>query len=227
MHANPLGRLAVVAALTVVALGLSASVAAAHSPSSANQPVPSVDAPCVGMSGAPPRVQHVIVRFMENRPYNEIADSPEAPYYNQLARCCGQASNYHNITHPSAPEYLAVTSGELGGAGDCPPVFLDPSWRPTCPDENNNIFNQAMKAGKTWKVYEESMASNCFEGEDESNYDINHNPAAYYTDLGGPSGTPNSPCKRFDVPLGTPQGATWRTIWQAERFRTTHVSLPT
>jgi phospholipase C len=49
------------------------------------------------------------------------------------------------------------------------------------------------------------MASNCFEGEDETNYDINHNPAAYYTDLGGPSGEPGSPCERFDVPLGTPQ----------------------
>ena len=142
---------------------------------------------------------------MENQPYVNVVGSPDAPYINQLADKCGLATNYHNITHPSAPEYLAATSGELGGAGDCPPVFLDPSWPPTCPDANNNIFNQALAARQTWKVYQEDMATNCFEGEDSTDYDINHNPAAYYTDLGGPSGAPNSPCQQFDVPLGTPQ----------------------
>jgi phosphatidylinositol-3-phosphatase len=205
MNAKPFRRVATGAALALAALGIAAAGAAAQRPGSAHSPRIDASTPCVGMSGAPSRIKHVIVLFMENRPYDEIVGSPEAPYFNSLAGRCGAATNYHNITHPSAPEYLTATSGELGGAGDCPPVFLDPSWPPTCPDENDNIFNQAMQAGKSWKVYEESMATNCFEGEDESNYDINHNPAAYYTDLGGPSGEAGSPCERFDVPLGTPQ----------------------
>jgi hypothetical protein len=202
----PIAALAATAAMLVVA-----GPASANESGPIDSPPVNADTPCVGLSGAPSRIHHVIVLFMKNQPYRDIVGFPEAPYFNGLAKRCGQATNYHNITHPSAPEYLAVTSGELGGAGDCPPVFLDPSWPPTCPDENDNIFNQAMSAGETWKVYEESMASNCFEGEDESNYDINHNPAAYYTDLGGPSGAPNSPCERFDVPLGTPQAGNLET----------------
>jgi phospholipase C len=195
----------ITALVTLTMVLVAAGPASATSPGPTHSPTVNADTPCVGLSGAPSRIHHVIVLFMENQPYKDIVGSPQAPYFNALAQRCGQATNYHNITHPSAPEYLTATSGELGGAGDCPPVFLDPSWPPTCPDANDNVFNQAMSAGETWKVYEESMASNCFEGEDESNYDINHNPAAYYTDLGGPSGEPNSPCMRFDVPLGTPQ----------------------
>lgn len=200
------GALAVAAAFAIAA-----GPASAQGPGSGQEPTINAATPCVGLSGAPSRIKHVIVLFMENQPYDAIIGSSQAPYINALGNRCGLATNYHNITHPSAPEYLAATSGELGGAGDCPPVFLDPSWPPTCPDTNDNIFHQAMVAGETWKNYEESMATNCFEGEDSSNYDINHNPAAYYTDLGGPSGEPNSPCQQFDVPLGTPQAGNFET----------------
>lgn len=206
-----LRRATVLATLAMTVFGVIAGTAAAKSPRSADQPTIDASTPCVGLSGAPSRIEHVIVLFMENQPYDEIVGNPEAPYYNELQERCGAASNYHNITHPSAPEYIAATSGKLGGEGDCPPVFLDPSWPPTCPDPNDNIFNQTMEAGETWKVYQESMATNCLEGEDETNYDINHNPAAYYTDLGGPAGEPNSPCDRFDVPMGTPQEGNFET----------------
>lgn len=199
------------AAVLVTTLGMMASPALAQSPRSAHRSTVNASTPCVGLSGGPARIRHVIVLFMENQPYDAIIGSPQAPYVNDLASRCGLATNFHNITHPSAPEYLTATSGELGGIGDCPPVFLDPSWPPTCPDMNDNIFHQAMAVGETWKNYEESMATNCFEGEDDSNYDINHNPAAYYTDLGGPSGAADSPCKQFDVPLGTPQAGNFET----------------
>jgi phosphatidylinositol-3-phosphatase len=206
---------ALLAMSTVVAAGLAGAPAlAASNPKTAPNPkTASVNSstPCAGLSGARSRIEHVIVLFMENQPYKDIVGNPDAPYANGLAERCGLATNYHNITHPSAPEYLAATSGNLGGAGDCPPVFLDPSWPPTCPDTSTNIFQQTMAAGLTWKVYQEDMATNCFEGEDSTNYDINHNPAAYYTDLGGPSGAPQSPCKKFDVPMGSPVQGNFET----------------
>jgi phosphatidylinositol-3-phosphatase len=205
------GRAGLASLALAAAFAATAGPASASTPNSADPPTVDAVTPCVGLSGAPARIEHVIVLFMENQPYRDIVGSPDAPYVNDLARRCGAATNYHNITHPSAPEYMAATSGELGGEGDCPPVFLDPSWPPTCPDPNDNIFHQLLADGQTWKVYEESMATNCFEGEDDSNYDINHNPAAYYTNLGGPSGDSNSPCKQFDVPLGTPQAGNFET----------------
>jgi phosphatidylinositol-3-phosphatase len=207
---------AAIAAASVVGAQVASATADASGPH--RPPAVSAADPCVGLSGASSRIHHVIVLFMENQPYDAIIGSDHAPYVNDLVRRCGVATNYHNITHPSAPEYLAATSGEPGGARDCPPVFLDPSRPPTCPDSNDNIFHQATIAGATWKNYEEGMATNCFEGEDSSNYDINHNPAAYYTDLGGPSGDPKSLCARFDVPMGTPQAGNFESDLRSGRL---------
>jgi hypothetical protein len=153
---------AALAAVLITMLGVMASPALAQSPRSAHGPTVNASTPCVGLSGGPARIKHVIVPFMENQPYDAVIGSPQAPYVNDLASRCGLATNSHNITHRSAPEYIAATSGELGGI-DCPPVFLDPSWPPTCPDMNDNIFHQAMAAGETWKNYEESMATNWFD----------------------------------------------------------------
>lgn len=157
-------RFVVAVALTLVcAIASVVGPAVADTPNSANAPAVNASRPCVGLAGAPSRIKHVIVLFMENHPYNDIIGSPAAPYANGLARECGLATNYHNITHPSAPEYLAATSGGLDGIGDCPPVSL-PGRPAACPDPNDNIFNQTLNAGETWKVYEESMAC--------ANYDV-------------------------------------------------------
>ena len=129
---------------------------------------------------------------MENHSYDSIIGAPDSPYVNQLASQCGLATNYHNITHPSAPEYLAATSGELGGANDCTPS--------QCPDTNPSIFGQLDAARKTWKTYAEGMPSNCDQGPLDSGYappyDVNHNPPVYYPAL-------LKSCLRNDVPMGT------------------------
>ena len=147
--------------------------------------------PC-GRSVTPHRYRHVIEIWMENQSYDSIIGSPDSPYVNQLAAECGLATNYHNITHPSAPEYLAATSGELGGANDCTPS--------QCPDFNPSIFGQLDAAGSTWKTYAEGMSTNCDPGPLDSGYappyDVNHNPAVYYPAL-------QESCLRNDVPMGT------------------------
>jgi hypothetical protein len=43
--------------------------------------------------------------------HNAIIGSSQAPYFNTLAKECGLATNFHNITHPSLPNYIAATSG--------------------------------------------------------------------------------------------------------------------
>lgn len=48
---------------------------------------------------------------MQNHSYGDIIGSPQAPYLNSLAAECGPAANYHNISHPSLPNYLGATSG--------------------------------------------------------------------------------------------------------------------
>ena len=53
--------------------------------------------------------------FMENESLVSIIGAPDSPYVTQLARRCGLATDYNAITHPSLPNYLAVTGGTSFG----------------------------------------------------------------------------------------------------------------
>ena len=145
---------------------------------------PPATGPC-GRVTTPPHYKHVIWIWMENHSYNTIIGSSQAPFINALAKQCGLATNYHNISHPSLPNYVAGTSG-LGFAAiqkfksDCSPS-------PACSTTARSIFAQ----GETWKAYEESMPSNC-DKTDAGEYAVRHNPPPYYTTLSG--------CATFDVP---------------------------
>lgn len=157
---------------------------AARSAPAARTAPASASRPC-GTLASPPGYTHVIWVWMENRSYGSIIGSSQAPYLNSLAAKCGLATNYHNITHPSLPNYLAATSG-LGYAAvqkfkpDCSPSA-------GCSTPAASIFGQ----GETWRAYEESMPSNC-DPADSGEYAVRHNPPAYYTALKG--------CSAFDVP---------------------------
>src|SRR5690348_11094348 len=64
--------------------------------------------PCHGAK--PPRTyDHVILVVLENHSYSEVAG--HSPYLNRLALACGLATQYDAVSHPSLPNYLALTSG--------------------------------------------------------------------------------------------------------------------
>jgi hypothetical protein len=140
--------------------------------------------PC-GTLAAPPAYTHVIWVWMENHSYDTIIGSAQAPYLNSLATVCGLATNYHNITHKSLPNYVGATSG-LGYqalarfTGDCSPL-------PGCTTTAPSLFGQ----GETWKAYQESMPSNC-DTRNSGEYAVHHNPVPYFTTLPG--------CATSDVP---------------------------
>jgi len=171
--------LALAAALPLLA-GAPAAEAAVARPA----PAPAASGPC-GLQATAPGYKHVIWIWMENHSYNTIIGSPRAPYINSLATECGLATNYHNVSHPSLPNYVSATSG-LGYRAiarfdrDCNPV-------PGCVTPAASIFGQ----GETWKAYEESMPSNCHKAN-AGKYAVRHNPPPYFTRLRG--------CATFDVP---------------------------
>jgi phosphatidylinositol-3-phosphatase len=129
---------------------------------------------------------HVIWLWMENHSYDAVVGSSSAPYLNSLARACGLATNYHNITHPSLPNYIAATSG-LGGR-DLAPFKADCNPSATCSTDATSIFAQV----PSWRAYEESMPTGC-DRRDSGDYAARHNPPPYYTSL--------SRCSQRDVPL--------------------------
>jgi len=119
----------------------------------------------------------VIWIWMENHSYSTIIGSAQAPFINSVAAECGLATNYHNISHPSLPNYIAATSGlgyrALQKFPDCNPV-------PACSTSARSIFAQ----GESWRAYEDSMPSNCYR-KDSGEYAVRHNPPPYYTTLSG------------------------------------------
>jgi hypothetical protein len=148
-----------------------------------------VGPPLCGTRSIPPRTYaHVVWIWMENRSYDDVVGSAEAPYINDtLIADCGLAVNAHNVTHPSLPNYIAATSG-LAPAQlhrlrhDCRPE------EDRCTTPSDSIFAQV----ETWKSYQEAMPSPCF-ADDSGRYSVIFNPPLYYSGLTG--------CDRFDVPF--------------------------
>jgi phospholipase C len=137
--------------------------------------------PCVGTGILPWKVLWIV---MENKNYPDVIGSSSAPYENALARKCGLAADYHAITHPSLPNYIAMTSGATQGISD----DAGPSSHPV---SGASIFSQIPAA----KSYQESMPANCYLS-DSGLYVVHHNPEAYYTSV-------RTACRNGgDVPFG-------------------------
>jgi hypothetical protein len=170
-------------ALTIICLAMLALPLIMTSPMGAR--AVAATGPCGTLPLSSTSHSHVIWVWMENQSYSSIIGSPQAPYINSLATSCGLATNYHNITHPSLPNYIGATSG-LPLAGLLPFV-TDCSPSATCSTAAQSIFSQA----DSWKAYQESMPSNCAKAN-SGQYAVRHNPPPYYTTLSG--------CSTFDVP---------------------------
>ncbi|MEA2506301.1 MAG: phosphatidylinositol-3-phosphatase [Actinomycetota bacterium] len=150
-------------------LGVAGAGNAAPAPALPVAATPNASTPC-GTTSATPAWQHVVWIVMENKSYNQIIGSSAAPYVNSLAKKCGLATNYKAVTHPSLPNYLAMTSGSTQGVTDDYPPSVHPISGPS-------IFSQL---GTGWKAVQESMPSNC-DLLNTQMYAVKHNPAAYYT----------------------------------------------
>jgi hypothetical protein len=105
------------------------------------------------MEGPPPPVyRHVIVIMDENKSFSDIigprgsAARRDAPFLNTLAASCGLATHYYGVTHPSHPNYTAVTGGIH--------TMHSPARGP-------NIFDQVRRSGRAWRSYNFAMRRPC------------------------------------------------------------------
>ena len=176
--------LSLAAALGLFAGGVAVAAVVSGGGRAAQAQVASGGGPC-GTVTAAPTYTHVIWVWMENHSYSDIIGSSQAPYINSLASECGLATNYHNISHPSLPNYVAGTSGLA--LSSLKPFTRDCSPSKKCNTSAASIFGQ----GESWKAYEESMPSNC-DPANSGEYAVRHNPPPYYTTL--------TSCSTNDVP---------------------------
>src|ERR1700730_19207029 len=91
----------------LVATGYTSQAALAPGAQPATAPAvatsPSASHPC-GTQSKPGTYKHVIWIWLENHSYGAILGSFQASYFNTLAKDCGVATTYHNLTHPSLPD---------------------------------------------------------------------------------------------------------------------------
>ena len=134
-----------------------------------------------------PAISKVLVIIEENHSRSQMKTG--MPYLYGLAQRYAYASDYRAITHPSLPNYLAIAGGSTFGVQD---------------DENPaahvihgaSVFSQALAAGRTAKLYAESMPSSC-DLTSAGSYAVRHAPWAYFTDQ-------RAACRRGLVPAGGP-----------------------
>jgi phosphatidylinositol-3-phosphatase len=122
---------------------------------------------------------HIAVILMENHEYGDIIGSSSAPYINSLARRYALATGMYAITHPSLPNYLALTGGSTFGiTSDCT----------DCAVGATSIVDQLERAEVSWRAYMQDLpgrAGSCFTGASAGEYAKKHDPFAYYTRIVG------------------------------------------
>jgi hypothetical protein len=135
--------------------------------------------------GGVPEFSHIYVIVMENKEYGSIVGSSSAPYLNSLIAGYGLATQFYGETHPSEPNYIALTSGGLQGTNS------DGTYNLNVP----NLFDQIDQSGRTWHVYAQGYPGGCFKGSvgavvadgpgAPGDYARKHNPAISYTSISG------------------------------------------
>ena len=134
---------------------------------------------------------HIFYIMMENHGFSQVVgNTADAPFTTALANKYNLATNFHGVTHPSLPNYLAMFSGSNQGIWDdcaintkCAPeefvpnsgdatdqVLLTPAQVASASNQvhmfaGKNLVDQLEGKGLSWKAYMQSMPSAGFQGE--------------------------------------------------------------
>ena len=95
-------------------------------------------------------LDHVYMVYMENKGYNDIVGSPNAPFLNSLINNFGFADNYYALTHGSLPNYYPIVGGtDFGKTYNCKNACIT-STEPT-------LVSNIDAAGLTWRSYAQGL----------------------------------------------------------------------
>ena len=95
-------------------------------------------------------LDHVFMVYVENKGYDDIVGSRNAPFLNSLINSYGFADNYYALTHGSSPNYYPIVGGtDFGLTYNC---------ASPCIDASTTLVSNIDNAGKTWRAYAQSLA---------------------------------------------------------------------
>jgi phosphatidylinositol-3-phosphatase len=128
----------------------------------------------------------LIIVMLENESYSDAVGNASMPFFNKLWRegknGTGPVTIYtrmHAITHPSLPNYVAITSGGIHGQ--------DTDTVEAGQIHATSLWDQLTAAGISWDVFQDAMPIACdiqhrYEDPERTNglYVIHHNPGIIY-----------------------------------------------
>jgi len=149
------------------------------SPKPRSKPTPRVSASVAASptpATTPRREPHVLLIMEENQGYNATQTNCGSAnsYFCQLASNYASVVPWYGASHPSLPNYLAITSGSVQNCS---------SDSCSGPYPADNLGNQLSTAGIPWTAYMESMPSPCYRGSSAGEYAEKHDPFVYYGDI--------------------------------------------
>jgi phospholipase C len=108
-------------------------------------------------------IEHVVIITLENGNPNNALNQP---FLNYISKQGAYLSDFHAVTHPSQPNYIAMTAGSTFG------VFHDFNVNLS----KRHIGDLLEESNKTWKVYAENYPGNCYLGSSAGLYARKHVP---------------------------------------------------
>ena len=151
-------------------------------------------------TAAVPNYDHIFFVIDENHSRTQVIGP--APYLTGLANAGAQSTAYNAVSHPSLPNYLALTDGTTHGVTDDGTGYVF---------NGNTIAHAISGSGRSWKGYMEDLPAPCDNTSGSAGYAKKHDPFMYQstilsvpsecnrvvpytqlaTDLGSASTTPN------------------------------------
>lgn len=132
-----------------------------------------------------PKPAHVVLVIEENRSFQTLIGSKEAPYTNQLVAEGALFTQSFAITHPSEPNYLALFAGDTEGLADdsCPHSYT-----------GANLADALLAKGLSFVLYSENLPQAGFSdcGSMDKLYRRKHNPVPNFASVAAEANQPFS-----------------------------------
>lgn len=135
-----------------------------------------------------PVYDHIVIVVEENKDYDQIIGSPDAPYINSLASQGASFTAIYAQEHHSQGNYFWLLSGSNQNVGfeDVIPI---PQNNPNYPFQASNLVQQLIAKGLTFKGYSEGLPAigSTVDYDSDNHYARKHVPWISFANI--PNGT--------------------------------------
>jgi phosphatidylinositol-3-phosphatase len=125
-----------------------------------------------------PTSKHVWVLTEENHSFEDVVGNSQMPYYNQLIKQYGLATQFYSDQHSSLPALMWYVAGAAVETNND---------TVSCDHTNDNIVRELLNhGGYTWRSYQEDMPGAGYQalyGGPNDIYARRHNPLIDFTDV--------------------------------------------